>query len=209
MQHLWQRALADLEVFCFGDDKQAGMCFTLDEHDAANPVKRLPDRPHLRMMSELWQQSQQLEVAKSRQMMLSWFVLAAIAWEVLHPGRRWLVVCKKFESADRLLDRIWHVLQNIPAPLRPKMDRKQGSITIHHGLAKSYVTACAQDSDDPRSMTYSGIFVDEGAFTDHLEDLFAAAKPTTMAGGKLAIVSSPNGRGFFYHILSDGGRLAF
>jgi hypothetical protein len=204
---LWQRAMDDPVVFLFGDDRQAGLVTTVDEHDHAAPVKPLPNRPHLLGLTRLWEESHQLVIAKSRQMMVSWWGMAMIAWEVMHPGRRWAVTCRKFDDADALLERMWGILQRIPKQLRPPMVRKEGTITVMHPDAPSQVLAVAQDSDAPRSRTFSGIWVDEAAFTDDLNKLYAAAKPTVMSGGRLVMVSSPNGRGLFYDLLSDHGRL--
>jgi hypothetical protein len=211
--------MASLPVFCFGDDRQHGFVLTVDEHDEDNPVKPLPDRPHLRVLMDLWSDSQLLIIAKSRQVMVSWGCMSAIGWEVLHPGRQWAVCCRKFEDADALLERLWGVLQRIPLTRQETnqrcrlwngtaIERKQGLITVWHEGAPSRVLALAEDSDAPRSRTFSGILIDEAAFTSNLDSLYAAAKPTTMAGGKLVLGSSPNGRGLFYDLLTDSGRVA-
>jgi hypothetical protein len=199
--------MEDPEVFLFGNDVQAGLVSTLDEHDAANPIKPLPDRPHLRALTKLWVPTQQLVVAKSRQMMASWLSMALILWEVYHPGRKWGVACRLFDPADALLERMWGIHERIPRSLRPAATRKQGSITVKHDAADSLVLAFAEDSDAPRSMTLSGLLVDEAAFTDSLESLYGAAKPTTMSGGKLVLISSPSGRNLFYNLLTDNDRI--
>ena len=206
---IWKKALDNAEVFLFGDRDQKSFTLTVDEHDGDTPVKHLPDRPHLRLIARLWQENQQLVLAKSRQMMVSWVCMALIVWEIMHPGRQWAVTCKKFEDADALLERAWRIIENIPKAFKPKVVRKQGVIRVEHPEAPSQVLALAQDSDAPRSRTFTGILIDEAAFTDNLEELYTAAKPTVMAGGKVILVSSPNGRGYMYELLTDSGRLEF
>lgn len=199
--------MEDSAVFLFGDEEQHGLVTTMDEHDEEHPIKDFPDRPHLRVLNDLGTESQQLVIGKSRQMLVSWWCLARILWEVLHPGRRWAVMCKKFEPADGLLERMWGIYLRLP-PMKPKATRKQGVITIFHpNGANSQVLAFAEDSDAARSQTFSGILVDEAAFTRNLSAAYVGAKPTTMAGGKLWLVSSPNGRGLFVDLLTDSGRI--
>ena len=204
---MWQRALADPEVYLFGDRMQRGFVKTVDEHDQANPVKPFPDRPHLRVLNQLWTQSQQLLIPKSRQLMVSWFCMARASWEIMHPGQQWAVTCKKFDDANSLLERCWLIIQNIPEPLRPKAIRKEGLIKIEHETAPSTLLALSQDSDSPRSRTFSGIILDEAAFTDNLDKLYTSARPTVQGGGKLIMVSTPNGRDLFYNLATDNGRL--
>lgn len=208
LQAMWDRAMKDPHIFLFGDELQNSMVYTLDEHDADKPVKPLPDRPHLRVMTDLWVQSQKLIIAKSRQMMVSWHAMSMIVWAILRPGRQWGVACKKFEDADALLSRGWHIIEQLPLALRPKATRKEGLIRVEHDLASSQVMAFAQDSAAPRSRTFSGMLIDEGAFTDNLDKLYTASLPTVQAGGQLVIVSTPQGRGLFYDLISDNGRLA-
>lgn len=115
--------------------------------------------------------------------------------------------CKTFEGADSLLDRMWGIYQRIPDGLRPPAVRKQGLITVQHKGAPSQVHAFSQNSDEARSKTYSGIVIDEAAFTDTLDDLLTASKPTVMGGGKIVLVSTPNFLERFAEVLSDNGRI--
>ncbi len=142
-------------------------------------------------------------------MLISWGGCAHITWESLHPGQRWLASCKKFDDANNLLLRMYHIWDKIPLPIgiKPKMEKKEGVLTIHHEEAKSFIHASAQDTDAARSHTFSGVWIDEAGFTDYLDAMLAAVTPTTMAGGKLFLSSTPNGQDRFHNILVDGGRL--
>lgn len=214
------RAVNSLPVYLFGDEHQNSLVRTMDEHDRESPIKPLPDRPHLRELTKLLETRDQLIVAKSRQMMVSWWAMACISHELLSPGRRWNVACRKFESADGLLDRCWGILERLPGAKlgnqrielafldNLRLTRREGTITAHHGdKGYSQVIASSQDSDTTRSKTFSGILIDEADFTDNLDELWRACKPTAMAGGKVLMVSSPNGRGRFYQLLTDEERV--
>ena len=216
----WGEALDSLPTYLFGNERQRSLVLTMDEHDREQPIKPLPDRPHLRLLTKLLMERDQLVVAKSRQMMVSWWAMAAISHELLHPGRRWNVACRKFESADSLLERMWGIFERLPGAqvgnqrvTLPffndlRFTRKEGLITAHHGdKGYSQVIASSQDSDTTRSKTFSGILIDEAAFTDNLDELYRACKPTAMGGGKVILVSSPEGRGKFYDILTDAERI--
>jgi len=215
LRGLWTEAMQDREVYLWGKDlgthKFEGFAFTQDEHDDLHPVKHMPDRPHLRVASQLFDQSQKLICYKSRQLMLSWFFASIILHECLRtPGRRWLVSCKKEEDANELLLRMLLQYNQIPSFLPPKLKAKYCLLTIHHpNGVNSTIEAAAENADDPRSKTYSGIWVDESSFTVNLSELLAAAGPTTMGGGKLVLTSTPNGRDYGYELLTDKGRLEF
>ncbi len=209
LEQLWSWYLASPSNFLFGNDKVRGLVLTMDEHalPTENPLKELPRRPHLELLADLLSNEQQVAIAKSRQMMISWLCLSMVLFESMHPGRRWGISCKKFEAADELLDRLWGMYQRLPEGLKPKAIRKQGLVTIQHPNAPSQIHAFSQDSDEARSKTFSGILVDEAAFCDHLDDLLAACKPTVMGGGKLWLVSTPNFLERFAEVLSDSGRV--
>lgn len=68
---------------------------------------------------------------------------------------------------------------------------------------KSTLHAVPQDSDALRSYTASGIFADELGFQDKARDMFTAAKPTITGGGKFVGVSTPNGKNYWYLLVSD------
>lgn len=214
---MWKDNVKDPYTFLFGSPTKVGMVKTLDEHDQEQPIKFLPDRPHLRELTRLAEESPLLAIGKSRQLMVSWWGMAYLGWALQTPGRRLGVMCRKFELADILLDRMWGVQQRIPIPekigktrIRPRAVRKEGVISVQHpGGADSICMALAQDSDAPRSLTFSKLWVDEAAFTDSLDAVLQAAMPTVMAGGQIILASSPNGRGEFYNILCDYGRLEF
>lgn len=209
LEALWKKSLRDFPLYAWGLEDFKGFAFTQDEHDHDNPIKPLPDRPHLRTLNDVYEDSQRLVLEKSRQLMVSWFFCSRILHDCFSPGRRWLVTCKKEEDADALLGRMWVQYQNIPEFLRPPAAKKEANLTIMHEGAESRIQAAAQNTDAPRSFTFSGIWIDEASFTDNIADLVTSAGPTAMAGGKIVLTTTPVGRDYVYGLLTDHGRLEF
>lgn len=207
---LWKLALRDFPVYAWGLGNFQGFAFTQDEHDESG-VKHFPDRPHLRALNDLYEQSQMLVLLKSRQLMVSWFFDTRILHDCLKPGRRWLVACRMEDAANHQLSRMWLQYQHIPEFLRPPATRKESLISIHHeNGADSLIHAAAQNTDAPVSYTFSGVWVDEATRTDRVRELVATAAPTTMAGGRLVLTGTPVGKDAVYDLLCDasanGGR---
>jgi hypothetical protein len=206
LKRLWKKSLAEYQVFLWGRDSFLGFVKTLDELHFNQPVRQFPDRPHLRELAKLFAENPLIILFKSRQMQVSWLFCALILWNCLQPGRRWLVVCKKFEAADDLLARMWFIYKKLPTFLVPKAVRKQGFITIAHPEGDSIIQAAAQTSEDPRQYTFTGVWFDEAAWTDNAAQLHAALMPTIQGGGRFIATSSPAGKEYFWSLATEDGR---
>ena len=213
LRALWQLSMRDFPLYAWGSGDFTGFAFTNDEHDPDSPVKPLPDRPHLRTLNDLYEQSQLLVLLKSRQLMVSWFFDSRILHECLSPGRRWLVCCRLEAAADHQLERMWTQYTHLPEHLRPPATRTECNIVIHHPEKDSRIQAAAQNTDAPVSYTFSGMWVDEATRTDNVRDLVAAGAPTVMGGGKLILTGTPVGKDPTFDLLADrnenGRRLEF
>jgi len=60
-----------------------------------------------------------------------------------------------------------------------------------------------QGADQVRSYTANIVFMDEMSFQDKAEEAFAAVKPTLQEHSKFIGVSTPNGKEYFYRLLTD------
>lgn len=196
-----------MTFFLWGDGKVPGLVHTLNEQDqTGQPIQRFPDKPYLRELVSLYQDNRLLLIFKSRQLLCTWLMCAVVLHDCLRPGRRWLHICKKFESADANLERMWVIYQKLPEALRPKAERKQGFIILHHKAAKSVIQASAQNSAEARQYTFTGAWVDEGAFAEDIEETHTALVPTIQGGGRFVMTTTPNGKGeYFYQLATEGG----
>lgn len=197
VQAVIQRVIADPWFFC------SNFVVTLDTHDAVNPKKKLPDKEYLRVTTEIWQREPLLLIPKSRQMMVSWLMIALHYWmAAYHQGKFVFFQSKKEEDADILLDRANFVHLNLVSWLQPNAKPKSYCRMVFPGM-DSKIQAVSQAADSIRSQTASAIFSDEMAFQPHSRDAYAAAKPTIDGGGKFTGVSTPNFKEFFYNLVMD------
>lgn len=172
---------------------------TLDEHDEDDPVKPFPVYPVIETMTRRWmslQSGQHLAIAKSRQLMATWWALAMVLWEMMRlPGRLVGVVSKKEDDAIKLLGetRLGLIYNSLPTWLQREhqMDpTKTQAVLRHPGKPPSICMAMPQGAHQARMHTFSMLVFDEAAFQDMLEDAIIGAKPTLHGGGKLMCISS-------------------
>jgi len=183
-------------------------CFTKDEHDADNPVKRFPRKKYIWEMLKEINDSPRIAIPKSRQIMITWTVMAYLVVKAVFWRHR-LIFCqsKKEEDAAMLIDRGKHIYEHLPwwmkqaSPLkRPLHKLPFNKIIFTNG---SMLWGVPQGADVLRQYTASIIFGDESAFQEKAEGAYKAAKPTVDGGGQIILVSSANGKNFFYRICYD------
>jgi len=183
-------------------------CFTKDEHDARHPVKRFPRKRYIVYVLRELARNQLVAIPKSRQIMITWTVLCYLLHMALFNQHRLIFLqSKKEDDAVALIDRVKHTYTHLPwwiqsaAPLRKKMPiMPYNKLLVGNG---STIWGIPQGPDILRQHTASAIMADEGAFQAKHEDSYKAAKPTIDGGGKYIIVSSANGKNFFYRICYD------
>lgn len=137
---------------------------------------------------------------KSRQMMATWLLVAYGTWRALYGYRaRMLYVSKREKDAWHLGDRARAILDNLPEPLREldvrEVDNK-GEITFAGGASLQFLPAAEEIG---RTYTATEVFMDEAAFLPFADKMFTALKPTLSAGGRMGMVSTPNGVGGLFH----------
>lgn len=175
---------------------------TLDSHDAAHPIKRFPYKPYLHYIVKIWEREPLIVIPKSRQMMLTWIMVALHYWlAAFHVGKTVFIQSKKEDDADTLLERGAFIHEQLPAWLKP-----QGVKTycyFEFEALHSVIQAVSQSSNALRQHTATAILSDEVAFQPYASESFASAKPTVINGGKWTGLSTANGREFFYRLVDD------
>src|SRR5260221_809756 len=183
-------------------------CFTKDEHDASRPVKRFPRYKYIPYILKELKANPRIIIPKSRQVMITWTVLSYLLWRACFNRHRLIFVqSKKEEDAAALIDRCKHMYEYLPwwqhevSPLkRPLAKQPFNKLSFANG---SVIWGVPQGADVLRQYTASIIFGDEFAFQDKAEEAYNASKPTIDGGGQFIIVSSANGRNFFYRMVYD------
>jgi hypothetical protein len=190
----WEKAKVDAVQFLKTFVK------TLDEHDEENPIKRIPVHPAIERMTQKWMSTPAgcgLSVAKSRQLMATWWALSLVLWEMMRlPGRLVGVVSKKENDAIKLIGetRLGTIYRNLPIWLKERyvLEPTKTQLTLRHGPndPPCVCMAMPQGADQARMHTFSMLVFDEAAFQDNLEEAIVGAKPTLHGGGKILLISS-------------------
>ena len=189
---------------------------TFDPQDDVRPFKKFPRYDYLDTMIHQFLEEDRIAVPKSRQMMCSWFYTAAFLWyTVRKEGRFTCFISKKEDDAgfahdESLLARAWFVLGHLPQELKPLATKSLKPPIIKFPAQTSTILAMSQNAEGIRGLSPSGILWDEAAFQENIRQAYRAAIPTQSKGGKLVLLSTPNGKvgpgSLFYDICMDRRR---
>ena len=138
-------------------------------------------------------------ILKARQLGISTTVAAYVCWLMLfHRDKNVLVVATKLGTATNLVKKIKAIHKNLPPWLKIaeiSIDNRQ-SFELSNG---SQVKASSTSGDAGRSEALSLLVVDEAAFVEGMEELWAGLYPTLSTGGRCIALSTPNGVGNWFH----------
>ena len=138
-------------------------------------------------------------ILKARQLGISTTVAAYVCWLMLfHRDKNVLVVATKLGTATNLVKKIKAIHKHLPPWLKIaeiSIDNRQ-SFELSNG---SQVKASSTSGDAGRSEALSLLVVDEAAFVEGMEELWAGLYPTLSTGGRCIALSTPNGVGNWFH----------
>lgn len=138
-------------------------------------------------------------ILKPRQMGFTEITSAFIVWLILfHPDASVLCLSTKAETAKNVIRRVRTALKNIPKWLLIsdiQTDNKT-SIELSNG---SWVKSVAKSQDAGRSEALTLLVIDEAAHIEGFDDIWTGIKPTVSAGGRIIMLSTPNGVGNVFH----------
>lgn len=137
-------------------------------------------------------------VLKSRQMGISTLVAAYSLWlMIFHKDKNVLIISIKQEVSKEIVSKVRFANDALPSWL--KIECKEDnrlSLKLANG---SNIVATSSSTSAGRSQALSLLILDEAAFIDKAEEIWAAAQPTLSTGGKAILLSTPNGVGNFFH----------
>lgn len=140
-------------------------------------------------------------IVKSRQLGLSTLTAAYATWlAIFQKDKNILVIATKLSVAQNFIKKVKTILRNLPPWLiLPQLitNNKQ-LLEFSHG---SSVKAIPTSDDAGRSEALSLLIVDEAAFVRNFDELWMGLYPTISTGGRVVILSTPNGVGGQYHEL--------
>jgi hypothetical protein len=140
-------------------------------------------------------------ILKARQLGISEITSSFAAWLMLfHRDKNILVMATKAETAKNIIKKVETAIENLPRWLMLAdiaTDNKL-SIELSNG---SVIKAIASSDDAGRSEALSLLILDEAAFVKNLDELWVGLNPTVQAGGRIIVLSTPNGVGNKFHQL--------
>tara|TARA_R110002060_G_scaffold62027_1_gene71434 strand:- start:6843 stop:8426 length:1584 start_codon:yes stop_codon:yes gene_type:complete len=138
-------------------------------------------------------------ILKARQLGISTTVAAYVCWMMLfHRDKNVLIVATKLGTASNLVRKIKAIHKNLPPWLKISditVDNRN-SFELGNG---SQVKASATSGDAGRSEALSLLIIDEAAFVEGIDELWAGLYPTLSTGGRCIALSTPNGVGNWFH----------
>lgn len=193
---------------------------TLDVHDRDNPVKVFPDKEYISYLVDTWLKERLFLVVKSRQMMLSWLMVALYLWDTqFHKGRLTFFQSKKADDADDLVKRAKFIWDNEPKFLKRYFDKTDKTFKELHANPQaggqhtygrlyfpeiySEIRGIPEGGDVIRMHTASGILADEMAFQPEAKSAYTAARPTISSQGRFTGVSTVEDNSFFMDMVWD------
>lgn len=184
-------------------------CYTQDEHwqskGLSSPYNLIPKKQYIQDICDVFQTEDLIAIEKTRQMMASWIVCGLALWDTMFKeGRRTILMSKKEKDANALVDRCKLIYARLPQQLQDKYPRDpEKYLEMKWSKRGSILLGVPQGEDQVRSYTASLVVGDEASFQDKMEKVFEAAQPSLQGGGKFVMISTPNGREFFWRICYD------
>ena len=138
-------------------------------------------------------------ILKARQLGISTTVAAYVCWLMLFQREKnVLVVATKLSTATNLVKKIKSIHKHLP-PWLKIADISINNRTSFELSNGSQVKASSTSGDAGRSEALSLLVVDEAAFVEGMDELWAGLYPTLSTGGRCIALSTPNGVGNWFH----------
>ena len=127
-------------------------------------------------------------VLKSRQMGISTLVAAYSLWlMVFHKDKNVMIISIKQEVSKEIVSKVRFANDNLPTWLKVECkEDNRLSLKLANG---SQIVALSSATNAGRSAALSLLVLDEAAFIEKAEEIWAAAQPTLSTGGKAILLS--------------------
>ena len=137
-------------------------------------------------------------ILKSRQLGISTLTAGYSLWLMLfHEGKNVLCVATKQETAKNLVTKVKFMYDNLPSWLQISTEENNKlTLRLTNG---SQIKATSAASDAGRSEAVTMLVVDEAAFIEGIDNIWASAQQTLSTGGGAIVLSTPNGTGNWFH----------
>jgi hypothetical protein len=143
-------------------------------------------------------------VNKSRQLGISTLSSAYALWMMIfNKDKNILCIATKQETAKNMVTKVRFAYENLPSWLKLKaIEDNKLSLKLANG---SQIKAVGATGDAGRSEAVSLLLLDEAAFIEGIDEIFASAQQTLATGGQCIAISTPYGTGNWFHRAFIGG----
>jgi hypothetical protein len=139
-------------------------------------------------------------VLKSRQLGISTLVAGFSLWMMIfHRDKNVLCIATKQDTAKNMVTKVRFMYENLPSWLRGAEKPLENNKLLLKLANGSQVKAVSAAGDAGRSEAVSLLIIDEAAFIESIEEIFASAQQTLATGGGCIALSTPNGTGNWFH----------
>lgn len=187
---------------------------TRDEADPTAATKPFPLHPYLLHLWQLMAEHQQVCVAKSRQMMVSWIVAAFAVWTARskpHQAVYWQ--SQQYSDAAAMValasgpveGRCQFLESHLDPWLRQSVKATEGLLQYPNG---SSIVAVAGGADKVRGKVFSVYIGDEFAYQEDQDGVLTTILPLIQKGSKAILVSTPNGSNNAFCTVYHGRQVA-
>ena len=145
-----------------------------------------------------FQENDRVIILKSRQLGISTLIAGYALWMILFQNdKNCLVVAIDQNTSKNLVTKVRVMYDNLPSWMKLKaVESNKLSMRLSNG---SQIKAVSSTGTSGRSEALSLVIIDEAAFVDGAEDLWASLQQTLSTGGQGILLSTPNGTGNFFH----------
>jgi hypothetical protein len=139
-------------------------------------------------------------VLKSRQLGISTLVAGFSLWMMIfNRDKNILCIATKQDTAKNMVTKVRFMYDNLPSWLRGAEKPLENNKLLLKLTNGSQVKAVSAAGDAGRSEAVSLLLIDEAAFIDSIDEIFASAQQTLATGGGCIALSTPNGTGNWFH----------
>jgi len=146
----------------------------------------------------LWKDNPYSIVLKSRQLGISTLSAGYSLWLMLfHKDKNVLCIATKQETAKNMVTKVKFMYENLPSWLKVNAEENNKlTLRLNNG---SQIKAVSAAGDAGRSEAVSLLLIDEAAFIDGIDTIWASAQQTLATGGGAIVLSTPYGTGNWFH----------
>jgi hypothetical protein len=154
--------------------------------------------PFQEKVLHLWRDNPYSIVLKSRQLGISTLAAGYAIWLMLfHKDKNVLCIATKQETAKNMVTKVKFMFENLPSWLKIGYEENNKlTLRLNNG---SQIKATSANSDAGRSEAVSLLIVDEAAFIEGINEIWASAQQTLATGGGAIVLSTPYGTGNWFH----------